>query len=146
MKILRQGILPQNVIYTGTCHNCGCQIEASYTEVARRNLGDRYSGEFIECSLPCPTNGCCRKIVMFEKPTPKPTPKSEMDKAFEELFGDTPLPASPRQPNVSSITEGCARKEPRRSCRPPTELLRRMKKLPGIREKTLDELFDELFD
>lgn len=164
MKIIRQGTLPQNVVYTGTCLHCGCQVEAAYTEVTRRNLGDRYSGEFIECSLLCPTKDCGRKILMVEKPTPKPppTPKSEMDRVFEELFED-PKPNTP--PEIASvvegildkviakhgrlergrITEGIAKKgQANCGIHRVSELARRFKKLPGIREKTLTEYADEL--
>lgn len=67
MKIIRKGVLPENIIYTGECKHCNCIIECNYTEVSRRNLGDRYSGEFIEHSTPCPTKGCSRQIILTEK-------------------------------------------------------------------------------
>lgn len=139
MKILRKGTLPKNTIYNGVCRNCNCQVEVPYNEVRQRDLGGRYSGEFIEYSIPCPTVGCGHTIILMEKPTPA----SEMDKAFESLFGDdAPKP----KPNVISITEGLAKKE---DCKcgihRKSELIRRMKKLPGIREKTISDLYDELF-
>jgi len=70
MKIIRKGVLPEDIIYTGECKHCGCQLECNYTEVSRRNLGDRYSGEFIEHSVTCPTPRCGRRIILTEKPEP----------------------------------------------------------------------------
>jgi|FAXJ01.1.fsa_nt_gi hypothetical protein len=67
MKIIRKGILPTNIIYTGTCGYCHCELECNYTEVSKRDLGDRYSGEIIEHSIPCPTKGCSRQIILNEK-------------------------------------------------------------------------------
>lgn len=67
MKVIRPGVLPKDIIYKGTCTFCGCQVEAAYDEITRRNLGDRYSGEFLEYSVPCPTAQCNRKIIMVEK-------------------------------------------------------------------------------
>ena len=144
MKILRKGILPQNIIYTGSCRRCNAQVECNYTEVTRRDLGDRYSGEFIECSVPCPTKGCGYTIILIEKPTPA----SEMDKAFDSLFGpynpETNIFAQAAK-KVATITEGTVKKG-RCDCgvHRVSELARRFKKLPGTREKTLTEYADEL--
>jgi hypothetical protein len=66
MKILRTGTLPKNRLYRGTCSHCYAFVEASYDEVTRRDLGDRYSGEFIESYIICPTQGCGRRIIMTE--------------------------------------------------------------------------------
>lgn len=78
---------------------------------------------------------------------PKPTPKSEMDKAFEELFGPYDADKNIFAQAEKKITEGLAKKD---KCHcgvhRKSELVRRMKKLPGIREKTLSDLFDELFN
>ena len=42
MKILRKGILPENIIYTGECSRCHCLLECNYNETVKQNLGDRY--------------------------------------------------------------------------------------------------------
>ena len=66
MKIIRKGILPKDRLYNGTCNNCGCQVEAAEEEVTKHNLGDRYSGEFLEYYVLCPTQGCGRRIILKE--------------------------------------------------------------------------------
>ena len=68
MKIIKKGILPENILYEGTCGHCHCEVECNYTEVSKRNRGNRYSGELIEYSVPCPTKGCNRQIILTEKP------------------------------------------------------------------------------
>lgn len=87
MKILYPGTLPQNIFFTGTCTNCSAQVEANYSEVTRRNLGDRYSGEYIESFVLCPTHGCGRRIIMFEKPS------KTLKQCFDQLLDDLPTPS-----------------------------------------------------
>ena len=67
MKILRKGVLPEDIIFTGECSRCHCLLECNYNETVKQNLGDRYSGEFIAHSIMCPTPRCGRKITLTEK-------------------------------------------------------------------------------
>lgn len=66
MKIISKGILPQNQVYHGTCNYCRAIVEVAGKEVSVRNLGDRYSGEIIEHSVKCPTEGCDCQIILLE--------------------------------------------------------------------------------
>lgn len=154
MKILRKGILPQNIIYTGSCRRCNAQVECNYTEVTRRDLGDRYSGEFIECSVPCPTKGCGYTIILIEKPTPA----SEMDKVFEELFGNNPKPPTEHFKIVipSNVQKKIAEEQAKKGrcdcgVHRISEIRRRAKasaenllKAMDTREKTLSDWADDL--
>lgn len=67
MKIIRKGILPKDIIYTGMCSFCGCMLECTAEEVQTQNLGDRYSGAFITHNIKCPTEGCQRIINVTQK-------------------------------------------------------------------------------
>jgi len=167
MKILHPGTLPQNIFFTGTCTNCSAQVEANYSEVTRRNLGDRYSGEFIESFVLCPTQGCGRRIIMIEKPS------KTLEQCFDQLFPPLPrkesvkLKLPPRFPTkIPQIAKSCKCGNQPTSIREKTlselfnerDRLREIRlKLPpsafapypkpsGIREKTLSELFNELFN
>ena len=82
MKIIRKGVLPEDIIFTGECTRCHCLLECNYNDTCKRNLGDRYSGEFIEHSVICPTERCGRKIVLTEKSTP-----DEISAKLRELSG-----------------------------------------------------------
>jgi hypothetical protein len=66
MKIIKQGVLPENTFYHGTCSHCKCQVECNLLEVTQKNMGDRYSGEVIEHYVLCPTQGCGRRIILEE--------------------------------------------------------------------------------
>ena len=68
MKIIRKGRLPENIIYEGECKHCHAEVECNSTEITKHNLGDRYSGEFLEYYVLCPTQGCGRRIILTEKP------------------------------------------------------------------------------
>jgi hypothetical protein len=87
-----------------------------------------------------------------------PTRSSNQDllRAFEDVFNDKQPRAEEKfkiaippdlYRRMSKITEGLAKKE---NCKcgvhRKSELIRRMKKLPGIREKTISDLYDELFE
>jgi hypothetical protein len=96
----------------------------------------------------------------FGDSTPKPPVRSSnvgLQKAFEDVFNEKQpappiedfkivIPPSVRK-RVQSITEGLAKKE---GCKcglhRKSELIRRFKKLPGIREKDLNDLYEELFE
>ena len=94
----------------------------------------------------------------FGGSTPRPPVRStneELHRVFDEIFNPK-QPAPPIEdfkivipPSVAKrvreITEGLARKE-RCDCgvHRKSELVRRMKKLPGIREKTLSDYADDL--
>ena len=119
MKILQKGTLPQNILYIGTCTNCSCKVEASYTEVTGRNLGDRYSGEFIETYVLCPTQGCGRRIIVVEKPS-----SAEVNKALENLMTST----SNHKCGLHRVSE----------------LARRLKKLKSTHDQTLSGMADDL--
>jgi hypothetical protein len=67
MKITRKGTLPENILYTGECRHCHAEVECNATEITKHNLGDRYSGEFIENYVLCPTQGCGRRIILTER-------------------------------------------------------------------------------
>lgn len=134
MKILRHGTLPKNILFTGDCTNCCAQVEASYSEVTRRNLGDRYSGEFIESFVLCPTQGCGRRIIMFERP-------SKIQKqCFDKLN-------QPRQVNkdLQLLNELFSQLDPT----PRKESVKlKLPSRPNKRESkdTLNDLFDKLFE
>lgn len=59
MKIIKPGVLPkpEKWVYTGTCTNCGCQVEAYKEELDFHSLSQ----------VSCPTEGCFTKIIMFVK-------------------------------------------------------------------------------
>lgn len=114
----------------------------------------------ISVAAPRPAKSLDEEFNEFfndDRPTP-PTRSSNRDllKAFEDAF-------NPKQPQaeekfkiaippdlyrrMSKITEELAKKE-HCNCgvHRKSELIRRMKKLPGIREKTISDLYDELFE
>ena len=133
MKILHPGTLPQNILFTGTCTNCSAQVEANYSEVTRRNLGDRYSGEFIESFVLCPTQGCGRRIIMIEKPS------KTLEQCFDQLFPPLPHSKDLRKAYQDAFAPtSIPRKESVRLKLPP-----RPKKPTGVR--TLNDLYEEYF-
>ena len=67
MRIIRKGTLPENILYTGECRHCHAEVECTAAEITKHNLGDRYSGEFIETYVLCPTQGCARRIILTER-------------------------------------------------------------------------------
>lgn len=95
---------------------------------------------------------------LFEDTPPRPPisrPNQDLHKVFGEVFGKKQappiedfkivIPPSIRK-RVQAITEELAKKE---NCKcgihRKSKLIARMKKLPGIREKDLNDLYDELF-
>jgi len=96
---------------------------------------------------------------LFEDTPPRPPisrPNQDLHKVFDEVFGKKQappiedfkivIPPSVRK-RVQAIAEGLARKE-QCNCgiHRKSELIRRFKKLPGIREKDLNDLYEELFE
>lgn len=169
MRIIKQGRLPAKRLFTGTCSYCHCEVECVQSEIVIDQGERNYSKPIY--TFKCPTDNCGRIITLNEKPTsvsemdkafkamfsndPSPTRSSNKDllKAFEDAF-------NPKQPTpeekfkitipptlyqrMARIAKGLAKKEHQCGLHRKSELVRRMKKLPGVREKTLNELFDEL--
>lgn len=59
MRIIKEGKPASTLVYTGTCQDCGCQLEAEAHEVQtspdQRDAGWRY--------VECPQTGCKQKFV-----------------------------------------------------------------------------------
>lgn len=51
VRVVKEGKLPEQQIYTGTCCRCGCEVEAAFSELSTSPNGWGYG-----CS--CPTTGC----------------------------------------------------------------------------------------
>lgn len=68
MKIIKQGIpqqKPEDKLYTGSCYNCGCEVECKQSEL--QYYGEApYPGTFGSF-VECPTNGCNTRIGMMPK-------------------------------------------------------------------------------
>ena len=63
MKIIKPGKAPCEDIFKGECGSCGCELEASRSEVTyykhnRENFGYTYK---------CPTRNCNSNIFMYKK-------------------------------------------------------------------------------
>lgn len=54
MKIIKEGKLPEQKIYSGTCHYCNCEVEAEKWEWSFTY--DQREGNFLQ--IDCPTIGC----------------------------------------------------------------------------------------
>lgn len=65
MKIIRQGVLPLEEIYQGTCANCGCMIEGPLKDWIRVDAHNLQGGLHYKCS--CPTKGCVNTIIGYKK-------------------------------------------------------------------------------
>lgn len=60
MKIITKGTLPTPVIYTGTCKNCNCKVEAERSEHIAKWTPSNTKRSPIQ--VKCPTEGCTHDI------------------------------------------------------------------------------------
>ncbi len=63
MKVLREGKLPGEKIFQGTCHNCRARVEFTAKEATRRSD----SKAFVWFEVNCPTIGCKQWIAGVEQ-------------------------------------------------------------------------------
>lgn len=127
MKILHPGTLPHNILYDGICTHCNAQVEAPDIEVVGAHGA-------IDAFLLCPTQGCGRRIQMFERP-------SKIQKqCFDKL-------TQPRQVNkdLQLLDQLFSQLDPT----PRKESVKlKLPSRPNKRESkdTLNDLFDKLFE
>lgn len=60
VKITKEGTLPGERSYFGSCTNCGCQFEFQAKEATLTH--DQRDGDFY--SIPCPTKGCGHAVTV----------------------------------------------------------------------------------
>lgn len=70
MKIIKEGKVksPKEIIYTGSCKSCACEVECDETEVRRK---EETSGpmeyKVTRTIVICPTKGCASDIYVIPK-------------------------------------------------------------------------------
>lgn len=64
MKIIKQGIVPEEVVYRTTCSKCDTEFEFAQREA--KLTSDQRDGDFV--SIPCPT---CGQTCTTDYITPK---------------------------------------------------------------------------
>ncbi len=60
IRVTKEGVLPEDQLWIGTCCRCGCEVEAAFGELSTSPNGWGYG-----CS--CPTTGCGHFIVCQTK-------------------------------------------------------------------------------
>lgn len=55
MKILKEGKLFLEEVYTGTCENCGCEFECTLAEMGPSGLSCEGCADY---KVACPHEGC----------------------------------------------------------------------------------------
>lgn len=65
MKIIKQGRKIPQALYTGTCSQCGCEVECGVHEL-QHNIGCPYPGD-SNSYVQCPMDGCYTEITVYCK-------------------------------------------------------------------------------
>lgn len=98
MKVVTEGVLPENKPMHGTCANCGCVVECTRAEAG---LGKPKKGKVAaDPEVKCPTKGCGNTIPLL--PGKAPAPRSPLDDFLRpgEPDHDRPWkwPVAPKMP------------------------------------------------
>lgn len=63
IQVIKQGILPENRKFKGSCNNCKCEIICSYNDGKYSN--SQRDGSYL--IVKCPTTGCTAEICALEE-------------------------------------------------------------------------------